>query len=174
MKHGTLSLAGALLAVAALTFIPSCHRKETKSIEEQKDTVYPLGFCTDSFALSEGVVKNGEIFMGLMTRLGLTPKQTMDLVSASDSVFSPGKMRAGNPWQAYYTLKDSTEQVLEFLVYNENKIEMTVFKCTEPFGAWKVTRPVDHVRKFADVKISSSLWNDMRRAGAPQMLILHL
>ena len=103
MKHGTLSLAGALLAVAALTFIPSCHRKETKSIEEQKDTVYPLGFCTDSFALAEGVVKNGEIFMGLMTRLGLTPKQTMDLVSASDSVFSPGKMRAGNPWQAYYT-----------------------------------------------------------------------
>lgn len=174
MKHGTLSLAGALLTVAALTFIPSCHRKETKSIEEQKDTVYPLGFCTDSFALAEGVVKNGEIFMGLMTRLGLTPKQTMDLVSASDSVFSPGKMRAGNPWQAYYTLKDSTEQVLEFLVYNENKIEMTVFKCTEPFGAWKVTRPVDHVRKFADVKISSSLWNDMRRAGAPQMLILHL
>ena len=84
MKHGTLSLAGALLAVAALTFIPSCHRKETKSIEEQKDTVYPLGFCTDSFALAEGVVKNGEIFMGLMTRLGLTPKQTMDLESESE------------------------------------------------------------------------------------------
>lgn len=174
MKHGTLSLSAVLVAAAALIFTPSCHRKNDNAVEQPRDTVYPLGFCTDSFDLAEGTLKNGEIFTGLMTRLGMTPQAAMALVSASDSVFDPRRMRAGSPWQAYYSLRDSTEQVLEYVVYSSSKVSMTVFKCTEPLGAWDVQRPVEHVRRFADVEIASSLWNDMRRAGAPQMLILHL
>ncbi len=174
MNHGRFTLAAALLAAFTLMCLPSCHRRERQVIEAQRDTIYPLGFCTDSFDLAEGTLKNGEIFTALMNRLGMKPQDAMSLVAVSDSVFDPKKMRAGNPWQAYYSLKDSSEQVLEYVVYNESKISLTVFKCTEPLDAWRVTLPVDHVRRYADVHISSSLWNDMRRAGAPQMLILHL
>ena len=155
--------------------MPSCHRGGRASSDTMaQDTVYPLGFCTDSFSLAEGALKQGEIFTGLMMRLGMSRQDAMSLVNASDSVFDPRRMRSGNPWQAYYSMKDSLHQELEYVVYNEDKVNMTVFRCTEPLAAWRVVKPIVHSRRFSDVTISSSLWNDMRKAGAPQMLILHL
>lgn len=173
MHIGRLAIAAAVTAALTLTLLPSCHRRIRGGIVQQKDTVYPLGFCTDSFDLAEGTLGSGEIFTGLMVRLGMDSRSAMELASASDSVFDPRKMRAGNQWQAYYA-PDSTARTLEYVVYNENKVDLTVFRCTPPLSAWKVSRPVDHVRKVSDVTISSSLWNDMRKAGAPLMLIMHL
>lgn len=167
-------LAAAVAALLMMVTVPSCHRKTETPVLEGNDTIYPLGFCTDSFALEEGVLKNGEIFTSLMSRLGMRPQDAMSLVNATDSVFNPRKMRAGNTWQAYYSGCDSSVNVLEYVVYHHDKINMTVLKCTAPFSAWKVVKPVDHTLKYSNVLISSSLWNDMRRCGAPQMLILHL
>ena len=82
--------------------------------------------------------------------------------------------RAGNAWQAYYSVDSLDAQVLEYLVYNRDRINLTVLKCTKPYGAWRVTKPVEHTRKFADVSITSSLWNDMTAAGASPMLLVHL
>lgn len=174
MQNARIALAAAVTAALAFIFIPSCNRGNKAPEPVQQDTIYPLGFCTDSFDLAEGTLKNGEIFTGLMTRLGMTPKSAMELISASDSVFNPKKMRAGNTWQAYYSATDTTGQLLEYLVYNEDKINMTVFKCQEPLSARNVTKPIVHTKRYADVNISSSLWNDLRKAGAPLMLILHL
>ncbi len=176
VNKGHLIITCLVSAILATVFLPSCkeHNKGNVSETAGNDTVYPLGFCTDSFNLSEGVLKNGEIFTGLLGRLGMSPKQAMELATASDSVFDPRKMRAGNAWQAYYSVKDSAEQVLEYIVYNESRTSVTVFKCQEPMSAWKFTKPVEYRRKFSDITISSSLWNDMRKAGAPTMLILHL
>lgn len=174
MQNARIALAAAVTAALAFIFIPSCNRGNKVPEPVQQDTIYPLGFCTDSFDLAEGTLKNGEIFTGLMTRLGMTPKSAMELISASDSVFNPKKMRAGNTWQAYYSATDTTGQLLEYLVFNEDKINMTVFKCQKPLSAWKVTKPIVHTKRYADVNISSSLWNDLRKAGAPLMLILHL
>ncbi len=173
--HIRISPALAAAVIIALTSIPSCHRRpsSSQSSPAQADTVYPLGFCTDSFDLVEGTLKGGEIFTGLMSRLGMSPSDAMALVSASAPVFDPRKMRAGNGWQAYYSA-DSTGNTLRYLVYNEDRTNLTVFRCTEPFSAAKVTKPVTHSGKFSDVVISSSLWNDMRAAGAHPMLIVHL
>ena len=86
-----------MMTVIILTALPSCHRRAEEPQEEEKnDTVYPLGFCTDSFDLMEGKVAGGEVFTGLMTRLGMTQADAMQLVEAADSVFEPRKMRAGN------------------------------------------------------------------------------
>lgn len=173
--HG-IALMAILAGTLAFSAMQSCtfrHGRHTET-ETVKDTIYPLGFCTDSFDLEEGVLKSGEIFTGLMTRLGMSATDAMNLVSASDSVFNPKKLRAGNTWQAYYSLHDSTTRQLEFLVYNVTRTDMTVFKCTEPMSAWNVTKPITHERCSSSVVIASSLWNDMRKAGAPQMLILHL
>lgn len=173
LSNITLAAATAMLIVAIS--LPSCHRRESVAEEPvQNDTVYPLGFCTDSFSLVEGTLKSGEIFTGLMTRLGMTSKGAMELVSASDSVFDPRKLRAGNQWQAYYNADTAGSQNLEYLVYNQDRINLTVFRCTEPYEAWKVAKPVTHCRKFSDVVIRSSLWNDMKAAGASPLLIVHL
>lgn len=172
--HLRISSILATAVIITLVSIPSCHRKSSSQPpEDLADTVYPLGFCTDSFDLVEGALRNGEIFTGLMSRLGMSPSDAMALVSASAPVFDPKKLRAGNSWQAYYSA-DSTGNTLRYLVYDIDRTNLTVFRCTEPFSAMKVTKPVSHTRKFSDVAISSSLWNDMRAAGAHPMLIVHL
>lgn len=175
MKLSNIPFAAGIAALLVAVSLPSCHRKTpAPEIEEANDTVYPLGFCTDSFDLEEGTLNSGEIFTGLMTRLGMSAKEAMELVTASDSVFEPRKMRAGNLWQAYYSIDTSGQRKLEYLVYNQDRINLTVLKCTRPFDAWKVSKPVTHSRKYSDVIIKSSLWNDMKAAGASPLLIVHL
>jgi murein DD-endopeptidase MepM/ murein hydrolase activator NlpD len=49
-----------------------------------------------------------------------------------------------------------------------------VFDCQAPYGAWIYEKPITYVDRYADVTISSSLWNDMRAADVSQLLILDL
>lgn len=138
--------------------------------EEKKDTVYPLGFCTDSFSRIEGKVPEGATFSGLMGSLGLNGDETYKLIQASDSLFDVRKFRAGNAWQAYY--QDST--VLRYLVYEENRVRSIIFQCRDSLAAWAFDKEVIHEEKVADVTIHSSLWNDMTEAGASPLMIVEL
>lgn len=162
------------LAALILVCLPSCRRKaeSTEVIEIQKDTVYPLGFCTDSFDAVTGTLKNGEIFTGLMTRLGMGTGDAYTLATSIDSVFDMKKMRAGNEWHAFYdTLSGKT---LRYLVYDVDKVNRTVIDCIPPYGVWRASKPVDIERKFSDVTINSSLWNDMLKNGVSPLLIVNL
>ena len=134
----------------------------------QKDTVYPLGFCTDSFSVRSGVIQNGETFTGLMTRLGLSSGDAYNLVQNCDSVFDVRKMRAGKRWDAYYA--DST--LLRYVVYHNDKVVSTVFRCCD--SVYTVRKEVILREKTADVTISSSLWNDMIDAGVSPLMIVEL
>ena len=155
--------------------LPSCHRRITpQPVETHRDTIYPLGFCTDSFDLVEGTLRSGEIFTGLMQRLGLDARQAQELAMASDSVFDMRKLRAGNRWQAYYEADTNAVGDIRYLVYEQDKVHLTVFQCKEPFAAWKVEKPVATVRKAADVTIRTSLWNDMVAADVSPQLIVQL
>ena len=138
--------------------------------EEKQDTVYPLGFCTDSFRRVEGVVLSGSTFSGLLGKLGLSPEESYRLLQASDSVFDVRKLRAGNAWQAYY--QDSTK--LRYLVYEESRVRSVVFQCRDSLAAWRYSKPVELQVKVADVTIRSSLWNDMIAAGASPLLVVDL
>ena len=156
-------------------FLPSCHRRpETPPVAPPRDTVYPLGFCTDSFDRVEGVLRNGEIFTGLMQRLGLDARQAQELAMEADSVFDMRRLRAGNRWQAYYDTDTLSAGDLRYVVYEQDKVHLTVFQCREPYGAWKVEKPVESIRRTADVTIRTSLWNDMVAADVSPQLIVQL
>ena len=174
MKTHLLLPAACVLAVAALVSLPSCHRRtETPACEYDivNDTVYPLGFCTDSFDVVDGTLRNGEIFTGLLSRLGLSAQQAYSLAQAADSVFDVRKLRAGNRWQAFFAADTGKVGEVQYLVYEQDKIRLTVFRCQEPYGAWQVSKPVDTQLKYADITIRSSLWNDMTAAGVSPLLI---
>ena len=136
----------------------------------QKDTVYPLGFCTDSFSVVSGTVQSGDSFSAWVTRLGLSREQAYGLTMACDTVFDVRKFRAGNSWRAYYS--DST--TLRYIVYDNSKVLQTVFQCADSLAVWKYRKKVDTFERTADVTIQSSLWNDMLDAGAPAQLIVEL
>ncbi len=167
-------------AVLAAQILPGCKcsgGKGTEGIEDSvalKDTVYPLGFCTDSFDMVSGTIRNGENFTGLLLRLGLSNQEAYNLVQASDSVFDVRKLRAGNTWNAYYNADTTAPRRVQYLVYNQDKVNMTIFHCADSLYAYKVARPVEVETMVADVTINTSLWNDMVAAGVSPLMISEL
>ena len=136
----------------------------------QKDTVYPLGFCTDSFRVVTGKIADGDNFISWMTRLGVSAQDANRLVQACDTVFDVRKLRAGNSWNAYFS--DSTK--VDYVVYDNSRIKQTVFGLRDTLAVWTYEKAVEVVQKSADVTIESSLWNDMTAAHAPIDLIVEM
>ncbi len=168
-----------IAAVMAVMCAPSCRRGRTGIPEDQAhaaDTVYPLGFCTDSFLVTSGVLKKGQLLPSLLTSLGIDPASAHNMaVSLPDSILDVRKIRPGDPWEAYYE-KDSDPAVSapSYMVYSNSRTVQTVFRFGGEPAAWRYEKPLVRRREYADVSITSSLWNDMRSAGAPVMLISDL
>ena len=130
-----------------------------------------LGFFADSLLVEEWTVQPGETFSGLFTRMGMTSDESFRLAQVCDSVFDVRRLRAGNSIEAYF---DSLGHELKYVVYNNDRIHQTVFKCFDSLQVWTSAKEVEYQRKYADVQIRSSLWNDMTEAGASPYLILKL
>lgn len=141
----------------------SCNRHDRDTAPIQRDTIYPLGFLTDTLAMEEGTVRSGDCFTTFMGHLGMDAAASMRLVRTFGDDFDERKMRAGNHYEAYYTA-DSLKN-LRYVVYHDNRIEATVFRCFDSLAVWKVRKLVERQRKTADVTISSSLIADMIGAG---------
>lgn len=166
-----------LTALSAILILASCGQRvqheQLQQPEEKQDTIYPLGFCTDSFAVEMTSLRNGETFTNLMHRLGMEVQDAVRLSMETDSVFSMKKLRAGNAWSAYYDTV-STGRTLRYAVYSIDKTSSVVFNCAEPFAAWTAEKPVEIQRGCSDITINTSLWVDMKKAGAHPSLIVAL
>ena len=159
-----------LLAVLAVSCLCRRGGGSGEPVAVQKDTVYPLGFCTDSFRVVSGKVADGDNFIAWLTRMGVSAQDANRLVQACDTVFDVRKLRAGNTWRAYYS--DSTK--VEYVVYDNSRIRQTVFDLHDTLAVRACEKAVTIVQKSADVTIENSLWVDMTAAGAPIDLIVEM
>ncbi len=152
----------------------SCNRGSTGSSEEAEALVEPhrYGFEPSQFAADTGVVRSGDNFSGLLGRLGLTSREAYNLTQICPGTFDPRKLRGGNAYEAYYSA-DSLHR-LEYLVYRRDVYSDVVFKTQDSLAVWVSLKPVETISRYAEVTISSSLWNDMLAAGATPLLILKL
>ena len=89
----------------------------------------PIGFFAEDYFADTTAVKDGENPTSLLLRLGLDTKQAYGLLAAGDSVFDSRKMIAGKRVVAYYSA-DSL-RVPEYIVYSNDRIRSTVFKCRD-------------------------------------------
>lgn len=137
---------------------------------EPAEDVCELGFNADSLRCVEGKVQKGQFFSNLLAAHGMSAGESYALTQACDSVFDVRTLRVGNAYRAYYSGDDR----LEYLVYDRDRMHCIVFDCREPYSAWVYEKPVLHNEKYADVTISSSLWNDMIAADVSPLLILSL
>jgi len=137
---------------------------------EPAEDVCELGFNADSLRCVEGKVQKGQFFSNLLAAHGMSAGESYALTQACDSVFDVRTLRVGNAYRAYY----SGDERLEYLVYDRDRMHCIVFDCSEPYSAWVYEKPVLHNEKYADVTISSSLWNDMIAADVSPLLILSL
>ena len=116
----------------------------------------------------EGKVKSGEFFSVLMTNLGMGGTPAYNLAESCKDVFDVRNLRVGNAYKAYYE-----GDVLKYVVYTQDRISSVIFDCTE-LKAYATKKEVTTVRKYVDVTIKSSLWNDMVAAGASPGVIMAL
>ncbi len=138
--------------------------------ESEAEKVWPLGFATDTLRADTLKVRSGQTLSGLFTGLGLSDREAYDLVQAADSVFPARSLRSGRDCFAF----SADTLGLRYLVYEKDRVNSVVFKCFPPYGAWNAGKEVVRERKYADVTINSSLWVDMKDAGASPALILAL
>ena len=116
----------------------------------------------------EGKVKSGEFFSVLMTNLGMGGTPAYNLAESCKDVFDVRNVGVGNAYKAYYE-----GDVLKYVVYTQDRISSIIFDCTE-LKAYATKKEVTTVRKYVDVTIKSSLWNDMVAAGASPGVIMAL
>ena len=165
------SLCKALMLIL-LAAVASCvGRKEAVVQEELPEPVPPIGFKAEDFACEESSVRNGETFTGLMGRMGLSQDKAYSLAGVCDSTFDVTKMRAGNAVRAF---SDSLSNEVAYIVYDMDRVRQAVFQCGDSLAVWIYNKPIDHFRRYADVRISSSLWADMAKAGSSPALIIKL
>lgn len=165
---------GYIPAFAAIVFMTlSCGQGNGSSSETggaETEKVWPLGFATDTLQVDTLKVRGGQTLSGLFTGLGLSDREAYDLVQAADSVFPARSLRSGRDCFAF----TADTLGLRYLVYQKDRVNSVVFKCFPPYGAWNVAKEIVREKKYADVTINSSLWVDMKDAGASPDLILAL
>jgi hypothetical protein len=184
MMHMKKSIViSSLLSALTLSFAVSCGQSENSSekvennpadasvsaAEHLAEPVHPMGFCPDTLIVKDGKVKSGQFFSTLLNTLGMGASDAYALTQACDSVFDVRTLRVGNTYKAYYAC-----DTLRYLVYDRDRMSCVVFDCQEPYGAWVYEKPITYVDRYADVTISSSLWNDMIAADVSPLLIVNL
>lgn len=181
MKKFLINSCLAVACVLGLAACGGCGRQGADSTESpdagQTDSCSFLGFEPEMYSSREARVRKGEFFSGILMKLGLSASEAYLLSDACDSVFDARTLRVGNMYQAYYgtDAEDSTgTERLKYLVYWQDRVNGYVFDCSSPYSAWTVSRPVVTSTRYADVTITSSLWNDMLDAGVSPFLILSL
>lgn len=127
------------------------------------------GFVPEGFTLKEDKVRNGEFFSSLLMKLGLSAEEAYGLSQACDPVFDVRKLKVGNSYRAFYS-----SDTLVYLVYDMDRVNSAVFGCRPPYVCRLSSRQVTTERKYADVTIEHSLWEDMRAEGVSPLLILSL
>lgn len=170
-RIGKILLGLAVAATLAGTF--SCRRGSNagEAAEPVNDSIPPFGFWEEDYRKIDDKVRNGDTFSGMLNRLGMSSESAYALTLKCDSIFDVRKLRAGNPYKAYY---DSLSNELKYIIYENSRIKRTIFRCTDSMAVYTYDFPVQHVKKYADVRISSSLWNDMSKAGSSPALIVKL
>ena len=167
-----------VLSVGLSFLLSSCGNSSASAEEavvqeihaEDSAEVFVLGFNPDSLKCVEGKVKSGQYFSNLFGTLGMSAKEAYDLAQICGPVFDVKSLRVGNTYKAYY----SSDERLEYMVYDRDRMHCVIFDCTEPYDLWIYEKPLTRTERYADVTISSSLWNDMLAADVSPLLILSL
>lgn len=163
--------------LAAVSIMVSCRNssdgKEQQEQAIEVEQIPAIGFHKDRYEADTTTVRFGDTFSVLMQRLGMNGKDAYELTQLCDSIIDLRRIKAGNTLSAFYETSDSS-RTLKYVVYDHDMVHSTVFKCDDSLAVWNYDKPVEHVRRQADVTIHSSLWNDMIDAGASPALIMNL
>ncbi|MDD2419125.1 MAG: peptidoglycan DD-metalloendopeptidase family protein [Bacteroidales bacterium] len=163
-------------SVFAMLLIAACANENetdlTVPVSVVQEEVYEFGFPVSEFDSKEGVIKRGDFFATLATRLGASAADAYALSQASEDVFDLKTIKVGNGYKAFYTREE--EPSLAYLVYEDTRTRYVVFGLHDSLFVRVDERGVSSTIKYGEAVINSSLWNDVSDAGMNPLLALRL
>lgn len=133
------------------------------------------GLPVSEYEVVTGEIDRGQTFSKLLNgKFGLNIGTVNELVDKSKKVFNLRDLRAGNSYTAFLS-NDTTEQVLQYLVYDKSTTEYVVFDCNEKSPSARVEkRDVTTVERYAEGVINSSLLQTIIQSKLPPALAYRL
>jgi murein DD-endopeptidase MepM/ murein hydrolase activator NlpD len=159
----TLIIILSLLLIATLTFIiidhQRNHRQDIVEPDEEPEwiPVERYGIVVDTLEMYENTIKNGETLSVILERIGIGSNAANQIYNNCKEVMDTRKIRTGQPYVILKTA-DSLSTPL-YLIYENSKIQYTVFELFEPYKVYQEENEVTYVHDTISSVITSSLWN---------------
>lgn len=173
----------------------SCHSVSEETRETGTDLGHTkYGVELDKYYSQSGVIGNGDFFGPLLIKLGASNEQVQALIKAAGSNFDVRKMKVGNEYEALYDKKIVEDNAiiatikiekkedrihtekgkLSYFIYNRDPYTHVVFSLKDSVYVKIIEDEIQSSLKFSEVKINSSLWQDLKDAGVSPLLALKL
>lgn len=161
----------------ASVFFVSCKSElpVTESPAGQNCGEVRYGIEVENYICERGSVKNGDYFGGLMYKAGLDDNELQRVINSSEGIFDIRKIKIGNGYEFFYE-KDSADNRgdASYFLYERDAMSNVLFSLKDSVYVKILDKEIDTERKYAEVEINTSLWNDIAAAGATPVLALKL
>ncbi|MFI3279124.1 MAG: peptidoglycan DD-metalloendopeptidase family protein [Rikenellaceae bacterium] len=152
-------------------FMGSCSEiSETKGADEIEVEVVEnrtFGILSDDYTLEKSEIKSGETMGKILNGYGVSALQIDKLDKATKEVLPLNKIRGGNSYTVFIK-QDSLGSKLDYLVYEEDKINYVVFAmASDSIYAYKGVKPTTIKRNKKSAVIESSMWGAIMDANLP-------
>lgn len=167
-----------LLVLLVVLSVISCKTENGELGEErgrvlQAETKY--GLPIERYVIEEGSIGKGDFFGDLMYSAGVGNNTLQKIMEAGKDVFDIRKIRVGNRYEFFFE-KDSLcgKADAAYFVYEKDAMSHVLFGLKDSIYVKIIKKEIVSQQKYAEVKISTSLWNDVSQAGASPVLALRL
>ena len=132
--------------------------------ETPKEPELLYGIDKAGYTIERFTIESGETVGKILNRHGISAKRIDCLDKIAKDVFSLSKFRAGNDYtlflRSYIDDEGVEKSVADYMIYHINKAEYVVYdiRTDEPTAAIG-SAPREHVRKYAEATITTSLWD---------------
>ena len=164
---------GLLLLLTALNFT-KCNKAngDSTNISTSFGPTIEYGIVTDSFQVTRGIIKPGQVLGEILYRNHIDHTQIDKIVKASKGIFDVKRAKAGQPFTVFCT-KDSNA-IAKCFIYEESATNYIVFDLRDGIQVYRGEKEVEIRMQTASGEITSSLWNAIMDNNMSPALVMEL
>jgi hypothetical protein len=164
---------GLLLLLTALNFT-KCNKAngDSTNISTTFGPTIEYGIVTDSFQVTRGIIKPGQVLGEILYRNHIDHTQIDKIVKASKGIFDVKRAKAGQPFTVFCT-KDSNA-IAKCFIYEESATNYIVFDLRDGIQVYRGEKEVEIRMRTASGEITSSLWNAIMDNNMSPALVMEL
>ena len=166
-----------LLFVLIISVLNSCAKSagQIDDSSQKNEVELKCGIPVGNYILERGEVGKGDVFGELMYASGVDNGTLQKVIKSSKEIFDIRKIKVGSGYEFFYE-KDSLSGKgdVAYFVYERDAMSYVLFSLKDSIYTSIVEKEISSQKKYAEVTINTSLWNDVSNAGASPVLALKL